>query len=43
MSDKTAWLVLEKNNLTTPALIETTRQLHEKQSTYSTGIIIKSG
>jgi len=32
MSDKTAWLVLEKNNLTTPALIETTRQLHEKQS-----------
>jgi len=32
MSDKKAWLVLEKNNLTTPALIETTRQLHEKQS-----------
>ena len=32
MSPKKAWQLLEKNNLTTPALIEMTRHLHGKQS-----------
>merc|ERR1719197_1824363 len=32
MTSKKAWQVLEKNNLTTPALIEMTSNLHGKQS-----------